>query len=194
MITVIAFTKYRTIRSFRGASWLLALLLLAQLFLVRTSSAIIWKSSFFHCQVDLPEGEPQINPWLPLSSVDPTADETGITGARRVDRSAVVFLGVVHLKDKPGFTLNQNTVQQLTKPFFGTSIGFQHDVKPISHNGLNGLRLTGTHRFLGYNYNLVVDMFQWGDVVYQVAGLAENGDPMKDGDIRSFMQSFRITQ
>jgi hypothetical protein len=172
----------------------IAFLLLIQLLLAQPGKAIVWKSSYFHCQIDLPEGEPQLmnNRWLPLVPVDPTASETGVAGARKVDRSAVVYLGVVHLTDRPRFVLGPKSIGEVSKQFFGPSIGFQHDVKPVAYRGMNGFRVTGTHRFLGYNYNLVVDMFQANDMVYQVAGLAEDGDPMKDSDVRSFFQSFRI--
>ncbi len=174
----------------------LAFFLIALFWLLPRDSglAILWNSSAYHCEVNLPDGTPQVNPWVTMMPADATAETTGITGARRVDKSAIVYLGIVHLNDRPHFQLNEKTVGQLTGPFFGKALGFQHDVKPITNHGLAGYRITGTHRYFNNNYNLVVDMFQANGLVYQVAALSEIDDPLKDADLRSFLQSFRLTR
>ncbi len=159
-----------------------------------SGQAILWNSSAYHCAVSLPDGTPQVGPWVTMMPADATAEATGITGARRVDKSAIVFLGIVHLNDKPHFQLNEKTIGELTGPFFGKALGFQHDVKPITNHGLAGYRITGTHRYFNNNYNIVVDMFQANGLVYQLAALSETDDPLKDGDLRSFLQSFRLTR
>jgi hypothetical protein len=53
--------------------------------------------------------------------------------------------------------------------------------------------LTGTHRYNSTNFSIVVDMFESNGKVYELAGLSkEQMNPLKDPDIRSFMDSFRL--
>jgi hypothetical protein len=152
------------------------------------ANALLWKSSDFNCSVDLPEGRPQIDPWLVMSPADPT----GLTGAHRKDLSAYVYLGMV-TEDDPHFTLNEKSIDELQKRFFGTGLGFRHTIESISRHGMTGFRLTGTHRYNSNNYSIVIDMFEADGKVYEVAGLSKDEtNPLKDPDIKSFMDSFRI--
>ena len=58
---------------------------------------------------------------------------------------------------------------------------------------MTGFRLTGTHRYNSTNFSIVVDMFESNGKVYELAGLSkEQMNPLKDPDIRSFMDSFRL--
>jgi hypothetical protein len=152
------------------------------------ANALLWKSSDFNCSVDLPDGTPQVEPWLVMAPADPT----GLTGAHRKDFSAYVYLGMVE-EDDPHFKLDEKSIDELQKRFFGPGIGFRHTIEAINHHGVAGFRLIGTHRFNANNYSIVVDMFQSNGKVYEVAGLSKNeGNPLKDPDIRSFMDSFRF--
>jgi len=152
------------------------------------ANALLWKSSDFNCSVDLPEGRPQIDPWLVMSPADPI----GLTGARRKDFSAYVYLGLV-TEDDPHFTLNEKSIDELQKRFFGTGLGFRHTIESISRHGMTGFRLTGTHRYNSNNYSIVIDMFESNGKVYEVAGLSKDQtNPLKDPDIKSFIDSFRI--
>jgi len=152
------------------------------------ANALFWKSSDFNCSVNLPDGNPRLNPWLVMSPADPT----GLTGAHRKDFSAYVYLGMV-TEDDPHFALNEKSIDELQKRFFGTGLGFRHTIAPISRHGVTGFRLIGTHRYNSTNYSIVVDMFESSGKVYEVAGLSKDEtDPLKDPDIRSFMDSFRF--
>jgi hypothetical protein len=152
------------------------------------ANALLWKSSDFNCSVNLPDGTPQINPWLVMSPADPT----GLAGAHRKDFSAYVYLGMV-TEDDPHFAFNEKSIDELQKRFFGAGLGFRHSIEPISRHGVAGFRLTGTHRFNATNYSIVVDMFESNGKVYEVAGLSKDEtNPLKDPDIRSFMDSFRF--
>jgi hypothetical protein len=149
------------------------------------ANALLWKSSDFNCSVDLSEGTPQVEPWLVMSPADPT----GLTGAHRKDFSAYVYLGMV-TEDDPHFKLEAKSIDKLQKRFFGPGLGIRHTIEPI---GVPGFRLTGTHRFTQTNYSIVVDMFESNGKVYEVAGLSkQETNPLKDPDIRSFMDSFRL--
>jgi hypothetical protein len=158
--------------------------------LLPEANALLWKSRDFNCAVNLPEGPAQINPWLVMSPADPT----GLTGAHRKDFSAYVYLGMV-TEDDPHFKLNEKSIEELQKRFFGTGLGFRHTIEPISRGGVTGFRLTGTHRYNSTNYSIVVDMFESNGKVYEVAGLSKDeSNPLKDPDIRSFMDSFRFLE
>jgi hypothetical protein len=152
------------------------------------ANAVLWKSSDFNCSVNLPDGTLRIDPWVVMSPADPT----GLTGAHRQDFSAYVYLGMV-TEDDPHFALNEKSIDELQKRFFGTGLGFRHTLTPISRNGMAGFRLTGTHRYNSTNYSIVVDMFESKGKVYELAGLSKDErDPLKDPNIRSFMESFRF--
>jgi len=152
------------------------------------ANAWLWKSSDFNCSVYLPDGTPQVEPWLVMTPADPT----GLTGAHRKDFSAYVYLGMV-TEDDPHFKLNEKSIDELQRRFFGPGIGFRHTIEPISRNGLAGFRLTGRNRYNATNYSIAVDMFEVDGKVYELAGLSKDEtNPLKDPDIKSFMDSFRI--
>ncbi|HET9377799.1 MAG TPA: hypothetical protein VFO40_22700 [Chthoniobacterales bacterium] len=152
------------------------------------ANALLWKSRDANCSVDLPEGDPQIQPWSVMSPADPT----GLTGAHRKDFSAYVYLGMV-TEDDPHFKLDEKSIDELQKRFFAPGLGFRHTIEAINHHGVAGFRLTGTHRFNATKYSVVLDMFESNGKVYEVAGLSkEEINPLKDPDIRSFMDSFRL--
>jgi hypothetical protein len=162
---------------------------------VPMSQAVLWKSSLYRCSVNLPEGPARINPWLPLGNAnDPDADLTGLIGARRMDSTAYVFLGIVKLDQKPKFQLNEKTIAELEKRYFGPTLGFRHTLEPIRRkDGFTAYRATGTHQYRGSNYSIVVDFVQANQAVYEVAGLAEHENvAMRDPDVRSFMESFQV--
>src|SRR4051812_19852750 len=98
---------------------------------VPSSLAILWKSSFYKCAVNLPDGSPRINPWVVLSSAGGEDDSgmVGVTGAHTVDFSAFVFLGVIRLDQKPNFRLNDKTLAELEKRYFGPGLGFRHSLE-----------------------------------------------------------------
>jgi hypothetical protein len=152
------------------------------------ANALLWKSSDFNCSVDLPDGTPRVEPWLVMAPADPT----GLTGAHRKDFSAYVYLGMVE-EDDPHFKLDEKSIDELQRRFFGPGIGFRHTIEAINHHGVAGFRLIGTHRFNASNYAIVVDMFQSNGKVYEVAGLSKDEiNPLKDPEIRSFMDSFQF--
>ena len=152
------------------------------------ANAWLWKSSDLNCSVNLPDGTPQVEPWLVMTPADPT----GLTGAHRKDFSAYVYLGMV-TEDDPHFKLDEKSIGELQRRFFGPGLGFRHTIEAINHHGMAGFRLTGTHRFNATNYSIVIDMFESNRKVYEVAGLSKDEiNPMKDPDIRSFMDSFQI--
>jgi hypothetical protein len=178
---------------FRFSKFLIAAAASAVLFGPPSDFAALWKSTDFGCSVNLPDGDSRTNPWAVLSPNDITASQTGLIGARNIDRTVIVYLGIVRLDDRPHFQLNEKSVEQLENSLFGTALGFKHAAQPISRNGMNGIRLTGTHRYLGNTYNLVMDLFQANGMIYELAGLTERElDPLKDSDVRWFMQSFRL--
>jgi hypothetical protein len=157
--------------------------------LASSGRAAIWRSSEYYCQVNLPDGT-YIQQWFTMSP----ADETGVlTGARRQDFAALVYLGVVDMKDKPHFVLDEKSIDDLDKSFFGRGLGFLNKTQPINEHGLSGYRLFGRHRFNGRNYAMVVDMFFYHGLVYQVAGLSQNyDDALQDTDVKAFMSSFYV--
>jgi hypothetical protein len=153
--------------------------------------AAVWISTDYYCQVTLPDGS-YVQPWYTMVP----ANENGVlTGARRQDFGSIVYLGVVDEKSKPHFVLNEKSLEELDKSFFGRGLGFLNSTQKISLGGLEGYRLIGRHRFNGRNYAVVIDMFFDHGLVYQVAGLSNSYDnALRDDDVRGFMQSFRILQ
>jgi hypothetical protein len=157
--------------------------------------AALWRSTDFRCSVNLPDSDSRTERWAVLTPNDILAQETGLVGARKMDSTAIVYLGIVRLDDKPHFQLNEKSVEQLEGKIFGTGLGFKHAAKPISRNGMNGIRLTGTHRYLGNTYNIVMDLFQANGMIYELAGLTERElDPLNDRDVKWFMDSFRLSR
>ena len=157
--------------------------------LASSGRAAIWRSSEYYCQVNLPDGS-YVQQWYTMVP----ANEGGVlTGARRQDFAAIVYLGVVDMKDKPHFVLDEKSIDDLDKSFFGRGLGFLNTTKPITEHGLSGYRLFGRHRFNGRNYAMVVDTFFYHGLVYQVAGLSQTYDnALQDVDVRGFMNSFYV--
>ena len=157
--------------------------------LASSSRAATWRSSEYYCQVNLPDGS-YVQQWYTMVP----ANEGGVlTGARRQDFAAIVYLGVVDVKDKPHFVLDEKSIDELDKSFFGRGLGFLNTTQPITEHGLSGYRLFGRHRFNGRNYAMVVDMFFYHGLVYQVAGLSQSYDnALQDIDVRGFMNSFYV--
>jgi len=154
------------------------------------ANAFLWKSEEYNCSVNLPDGTPRLDPWLPMSPADPT----GLTGAHREDFSAYVYLGMVS-EDDPHFKLDEKSVDELQKRFFGPGLGFRHTITAINRHGLAGFRLTGTHRYNSTNYSVVLDLYESNGKVYEVAGLSKlQTNPLKDPEIRDFMDSFRLIE
>src|SRR5215471_19092561 len=101
-----------------------------------TAFALTWKNSDFNCAVELPEGELITggNRWTPVGST-----ETGtLVGAMRVDGSAYVFLGYVDIAKRPKFHLNEKTIEELEKRFFGPGLGFRRTIERVSLQGMSG--------------------------------------------------------
>lgn len=154
-----------------------------------SGSAAIWKSSEYYCQVNLPDGS-YVQQWFAMA---PANEDGVLAGARRQDYAAMVYLGVVDVKDKPKFVLNEKSIEELDKSFFGRGLGFLNSTQQITEHGLSGYRLIGRHRFNGRNYAVVVDMFFYHGLVYQVAGLSQLfDDALRDNDVRAFMNSFYV--
>jgi hypothetical protein len=153
------------------------------------AKAAFWRSSEYYCQVNLPDSS-RIQQWYTMVP----ANEGGVlTGARRNDYAAIVYLGVVDVKDKPHFVLDEKSLEELDKSFFGRGLGFLDKTQKITLRGVDGYRLIGRHRFNGRNYAIVVDMFFDHGLVYQVAGLSQSYDnALQDDDVRAFMGSFYI--
>jgi hypothetical protein len=165
--------------------------LLTLFIFVGTTSALTWKSSDLNCQVELPEGEPITGGgrWTPVGSTE----EGTLVGAMRVDGSAYVFLGYVNIAKRPKFHLNEKTIEELEKRYFGPGLGFRRSIERVSLRGMPGYRLAGDSVYHGSHFGLVVDMYEVGGVIYQIAGMKE-GDlhPLKDPDINGYMGSFRL--
>jgi hypothetical protein len=157
--------------------------------LASSGRAAIWKSSEYYCQVNLPDGS-YVQQWYAMLP----ANEGGVlAGARRQDFAAMVYLGVVDMKDKPHFVLDEKSIDELDKSFFGRGLGFLDKTQQITQHGLNGYRLFGRHRFNGRNYAMVVDMFFYHGLVYQVAGLSQSYDnALQDQDVLAFINSFYV--
>jgi hypothetical protein len=165
--------------------------LLALFLFVGTVSALTWKSSDYNCQVDLPEGEPITGGgrWTPVGSTE----EGTLVGATRVDGSAFVFLGYVNIAKRPKFHLNEKTIEELEKRFFGPGLGFRRSMERVSLRGMWGYRLTGDSIYHGSRFGLVVDMYEAGGLIYQIAGMKEYDlHPLKDFEIKGYMGSFKL--
>jgi hypothetical protein len=158
---------------------------------VATASAGLWKSDDFDCQIDLPDGQSNYSPtnWTTLGSTD-----TGtLVGASKLDKSAYIFLGYEDLSKRRNFHLNEKTVQELQKRFFGEGQGFWHGLERISLHGLPGYRLTGDAVYNGMHYGLVVDMYEANYRIYEIAGMKEgDAHPLKDPEIKGCMASFKL--
>ena len=164
--------------------------LLALFLTAATASAALWQSEDFDCQINLPDGRSANSPsnWVTLGSTD---DGT-LVGARRIDKSAYVFLGYVDLSKRRNFHLNDKSIDELQKRFFGSGQGFLRGVERISLHGLPGYRLTGDGVYNGEHYGLAVEMYEANSRIYQVAGMKADKPPLKDPDIKSCMTSFRL--
>jgi hypothetical protein len=164
---------------------------LALVVFAASASAAYWKSEDFDCSIDLPDSaspNSQTN-WTTMGS---TEDGT-LVGAKRVDQSAFVFLGYVDLSKRKNFHLNEKSIVELEKRFFGSGQGFRRGLERISLHGMPGYRLTGDSVYHGGHYGLVVDMFEANNRIYQIAGLKEDdAHPLKDPDIKGSMTSFRL--
>jgi hypothetical protein len=153
-----------------------------------TASAGLWKSSDFNCQVYLPDGDPMAGArWSPVGSTQ----EGTLVGAMRADGSAFVFLGYVDIAKRPKFHLNEKTIEELEKRFFGPGLGFRRTIERVSLRGMPGYRLTGDSVYHGTHFGLVVDMYEARGLIYQLAGMKEGDQhPLKDPDIKGYMESF----
>ena len=164
---------------------------LALLLFAATASAALWESEDFDCSINLPDGQSansQTN-WTTFGSTE----EGTLVGARRIDRSAFVFLGYVDLIKRPNFHLNPQTLEELEKRFFGEGQGFRRGLERISLRGMPGYRLTGDSVYHGGHYGLVVDMYEANSRIYEVAGMKEDDlHPLKDPDIKGCMTSFKL--
>jgi hypothetical protein len=138
-----------------------------------------------------PDGDPMTagNGWSPVGSTE----ERTLVGAMRVDGSAFVFLGYVNIAKRPKFHLNDKTIEELEKRFFGPGLGFRRSIQRVSLHGMPGYRLTGDSVFHGARFGLVVDMYEANGLIYQIAGMKEYDlQPLKDPDINGYMNSFRL--
>ena len=159
---------------------------------VVTACAGLWRSDDFDCEINLPDSPTSANSqniWTTLGSTD-----TGtLVGARKIDKSAYVFLGYEDLSKRRNFHLNEQSVQELQKRFFGKGQGFWHGLERISLHGLPGYRLTGDEVYNGGHYGLVVDMYEANNRIYEVAGMKEGeAHPLKDPDIKGCLSSFKL--
>jgi hypothetical protein len=155
------------------------------------ASAVPWKSSDYNCQVYLPDGDPVTGGkgWSPVGSTE----QGTLVGAMRMDGSAFVFLGYVDIAKRPKFHLNDKTIEELEKRFFGPGLGFRRSMERVSLRGMSGYRLTGDSVYHGSHFGLVVDMYEANGLIYQVAGMKEyDQHPLNDPDIRWYMASFRL--
>ena len=107
--------------------------LLALALFAATASAALWKSDDFNCQINLPDSPSANEPtnWTTLGSTD---DGT-LVGARRIDKSAYVFLGYVDVSKRKNFHLNEKSIEELQKRFFGEGQGFWRGLERISFAG-----------------------------------------------------------
>ncbi len=164
---------------------------LALFLIVASASAAYWESQDFDCSINLPDSNSanSATNWTTLGSTD---DGT-LVGAKRIDQSAFVFLGYVDLTKRKGFHLNEKSIEELEKRFFGSGQGFRRGLERISLHGMPGYRLTGDSVYHGAHYGLVVDMFEANSRIYQVAGMKQDDlHPLKDADIKGAMTSFKL--
>jgi hypothetical protein len=159
------------------------------LFLFATTAfPALWTSREYRCEVNLPDGAPHIMRWEPSGSVE----EGTLVGAIRQDRRAYVFLGYVDLSKEVKLHLNEKSIEQLEKRYFGEGKGFRHSIERISLHGIPGFRLTGRQNYQGDNFGLVVDMYEINGFIYQLAAMKEDElHPLQDPDIKAYMDSFR---
>jgi hypothetical protein len=166
--------------------------LLALALCAATASAALWESDDFGCQINLPDGQSATSPsnWTTLGSVEAGT----LVGARRIDKSAYVFLGYEDLSKRRNFHLNEKSIEELQNRFFGQGQGFRRGLERISLHGLPGYRLTGDEVYNGgRHYGLVVDMYEANNRIYEIAGMKEGDNhPLKDPDIKGCMASFRL--
>lgn len=164
---------------------------LALVLFAASASAAYWESEDFDCSINLPDSSAlssQTN-WTTLGSTE----EGTLVGARRIDRSAYVFLGYVDLSKRKNFHLSEKTIEELEKRFFGSGQGFRRGLERISLHGMPGYRLTGDSVYDGAHYGLVVDMFEANHRIYEIAGMKQGEDhPLKDPDIKGSMTSFKL--
>lgn len=159
--------------------------------LAASASAAYWQSEDFDCSIELPDSgsaNSQAN-W----TTEGSTEEGTLVGARRIDRSAFVFLGYVDLSKRKNFHLNEKSIEELEKRFFGSGQGFRRGLERISLHGMPGYRLTGDSVYHGAHYGLVVDMFEANNRIYEVAGMKQSDlHPLRDTDIKGSMSSFRL--
>jgi hypothetical protein len=164
---------------------------LALVIFASSASAAYWQSEDFDCSINLPDSQSatsQTN-WTTLGSTD---DGT-LVGAMRIDRSAFVFLGYVDLSKQKKFHLNEKSIEELEKRYFGSGQGFRRTLERISLHGMPGYRLTGDSVYSGAHYGLVVDMVEANNRIYQIAGMKQGeAHPLKDPDIKDAMTSFKL--
>jgi hypothetical protein len=156
-----------------------------------TASAALWQSEDFDCQINLPDSNSSNSPtnWTTMGSTD---DGT-LVGARKIDKSAYVFLGYVDLSKRRNFHLNDKSIDELQKRFFGSGQGFLRGLERVSLHGLPGYRLTGDGVYNGRHFGLVVEMYEANSRIYEIAGMKEGDNhPLKDPDIKGSMTSFRL--
>jgi hypothetical protein len=164
---------------------------LALLVFASSASAAYWESQDFDCSIDLPDSS-SANSQTNWTTVGSTEDGT-LIGAMRVDRSAFVFLGYVDLSKRKNFHLNEKSIEELEKRYFGSGQGFRRGLERISVRGMPGYRLTGDSVYHGGHYGLVVDMVEANYRIYQIAGMKQNdAHPLKDPDIKGAMSSFKL--
>jgi hypothetical protein len=164
---------------------------LALVVFTASASAAYWKSEDFDCSIDLPDSS-SANSQTTWTTLGSTEDGT-LVGAKRVDQSAFVFLGYVDLSKRKNFHLNEKSMEELEKRFFGSGQGFRRGLERISLHGMPGYRLTGDSVYHGGHYGLVVDMFEANNRIYQIAGMKQDdAHPLKDPEIKGSMTSFRL--
>ncbi|MBV8375965.1 MAG: hypothetical protein JO279_03090 [Verrucomicrobia bacterium] len=164
---------------------------LALLLFAVSASAAYWESEDFDCSIQLPDSNSS-NSETNWSTIGSTEEGT-LVGAARINRSAFIFLGYVDLSKRKNFHLNEKSIEELEKRYFGEGQGFRRGLERISLHGMQGYRLTGDSVYHGAHYGLVVEMFEANNRIYQIAGMKEDDlHPLKDPDIRGSMSSFKL--
>ena len=165
--------------------------LVALLLFTISASAALWESEDYDCSINLPDSNSSNSPtnWTTIGSTE----EGTLVGAGRIDRSAFIFLGYVDLSKRKKFHLNEKSIEELEKRYFGEGQGFRRGLERITLHGMPGYRLTGDSVYHGAHYGLVVNMFEANNRIYQIAGMKEDDlQPLKDPDIRGSMASFKL--
>jgi hypothetical protein len=154
------------------------------------SPAAYWSSGDYHCEINLPDGAPRTDKyWVAAGSTE----EGTLVGSRRADLQGYIFFGYIDLRKEPKLHLNEKTIPELEKRFIPVSEGFHHTLQRIVTNRVPGYRITGSRILYGQHFTMVMDMYEANNLIYQVVGMKQGTvDPMKDGDIRSCMESFRL--